>query len=538
MSVIPALISHSSGRSSGPAYTPPAGAEDFVKRFRALPYTGDLYRSFPTALDLGTGIAVLYHLGIPTLEGGVLSYAHLWKGDTGQAIISAVTGEAGAEQTIDTEADRDISDVYGSRLDDGSYVYGSSLSPVAIKQLAYGKQFNPAMGSYEAPLPGNAEPFIRIAADDSLNWGPRRNLFTDPGAINPPAEQRSCTLYGSPTPGANPGEYYWSFITFDYGEGGVTPNNNGYVIYTADYFSTWEFIPQWSATGVSETASAFIPGYGLMSIRRIDQSGRVQAFFQPIGSPTFSFRGDLNVRMYDISTASIIAVEVTPAGLVNLWLNIRGVGYLCCSRNNDPAVFFDQANPPFNPFEMYFRTNKNEEEDYYNLTHDNNGNPSLGYQAIIRRADGSYFVLVGKEVNEHKAQLYYTFHADLDVDPAGIPVAPTLGVPAHFLGSTRLRLSIMGLTSAQQQNIREFRVWIAEDADFTIFPNLTFNTNNSDADHLSSPVNDERIIGQSLTIYGFAPSTTYYFKAISRNNAGDSVVSLYNVTTNASGNPF
>ncbi|WP_460891401.1 hypothetical protein, partial [Rufibacter soli] len=256
---------HSATLSQPPA---PVGG-DFTKNVRVVPYSQqqtERYTAFGFAMQTGADrITYICREGISQTEpDGSHSYAHMYKGDTMQFHYYPSTDTFSEKTTIDTEPDRDLSDCYGGAMDNGKYVYFSSKSPVAIRYISTAPE-----------TPGNAEPFLRIANDDNLNWGSRRYLFTDPGANNVPEVTQSCSTFGPITKGDAPGEYLIGFFQFGYTAGSP---GRGWCIKTTDYFQTWTFHKIHERSGFSEIQVLHMGQNRVMALLRFDQGATVVGF--------------------------------------------------------------------------------------------------------------------------------------------------------------------------------------------------------------------------------------------------------------------
>ncbi len=494
---------------------------------------GDLYRAFPFIMQVAPDkLAVIYHRGESVSYEGVMTYAHLYQGNTGQKVLTLSTGEWGPEQIIDTDETRDLSDCYGTSIGGGKFLYSSSRSPVCIKQWAIGKNItDPLDPTYEAPLAGNAEPFIRIAnnAADALAgiYGPHRNLYTDPGAVDAPTPQRSCTMYGKPKQGDTENEWFACFLTFGYGIPGDDNVNKGWLIHTTDNWATWTFKLIWANQASSEFDCVYWGNGKLSFFVRIDQSGGVNVYHTGDKGDTVTAGGGIVYDGWTYGVARIIHC-ILRDGKLDLWLTNRDTGFLQVSYGNEFANIYGVTQPIFNPSSLFCYVRKDLEEKINDGTWDGGGNPVLGYQSVTNLEDGKQAMVVCREKAGDVAELYWSVFTPTQRRVDTAPNAPLAVVGNNrFIQSTEARISVQGYSFAQLQDMDYFVYDLATDAAFTTFPTVRVHAGNAPL----TTLNNLRAVSVAVNLYALTPATTYYFRAKAVNGIGESAWTVGTFTT-------
>lgn len=486
----------------------PIAPVSYLKNVRITPFSEAAtaeYHAFGTAIKTGADrLTLLFRRGVSELVDGDPSYAHLYRGRTYQAHYTPSTDTWAAPVQIDEEIGRDLADHHGGyQMDNGEFIYFSSVSPVAIAYIDDGEPW-PA---------GNFSPFFRKAADESLAWGSRVTLTGYDTSF------RSGTNFGMLQAGANPGEYYIGFNVFGYGS---ETARKLYCLKTTDYFATWNFIEIYSGSlPFSEMSVAYLGGGRLFSFARIDNGGYLYLFKSSDSGATWTAIGqhvDNNLGWYT-GAPKIPTAVFMHNGLLNIMYHDRDNFCTMISKDNDPDDFFGMAIPVFNPPEIY----------WYNWNGEFSGNPSLGYPIVCHAGSDRFLVAIAKEVNTQDADLYYTMD-DFLTDPDGVPAAPPT-IADSFITATTFRLDINGYTDAQKQNIRYFQIDVSTDAGFGSFITASYNGTSVGTDHTSVTMQNVRMAAFWIGMAALTTGTTYYIRIRAVNNAGASSYTTKTVTT-------
>lgn len=490
-------------------YIPSTGGVSFLKNVRITPFSAasdSNYNAFHTCFKSGPDqMTLIYRMGKSEIVDGTLSYAHLYRGRTYEVNYHPNTDTWDTPIGIDSEANRDLSDVHcGGRMDNGQYVYFSSISPVAI---AYLVEFP------TGPWPsGHFVPFFRKAADSTLNWGARVELTGYDTSL------RSGTPFGQLMAGSRPGEYYIGFCQFGYGSSET--GKEIYVVKTTDYWNTWTYHLVYSCANCNftETACNFLGNDKLWIFTRIEQGGYLTMWKSADSAHTWTAvtQDVRNNTGWNYLNVKIPSGSFMYNNQLYLMEHDRDSKFTSISKANDTS-FFSSAVPVFNPMELYWHTD-----------HGSGGNPSLGYPTCTYFDNGKFISIIAQENNHYDADLFYTMD-DLTTD-ASLPVAPPT-VAASFITSTTFRLDISGYTDAQLQNIRYFSIDVSTSPSFASFITANYNGNSSTVDHVGATMQNARMTALYISLNALTTATTYYIRIKAVNNNGSSSYTTINVTT-------
>lgn len=420
-----------------------------------------------------------------------LSYAHLYRGRTYKQHYYPSTDTFSVKEEIYSVPGRDLADTYGIKMDNGEYIYFGSVSPSAIAYLDDAVNTRP---------PENAVPFYRKASNSDLVYAPPVYLFTDPGASGVPLELKSCSPFGKPCKGANPGEYYIGFYQFDY-EGTAA---RGYCIKTTNYFNTWSFNLIWNQAGYSENMVFYMGGGKLVDVARRDNSGNIFLYVSIDSGVTWTPKGPTQNLWWSGAFPQIIHGFVEN-NLLTLMCQNRDTGFVYISHANAWSNINDTQ--IFNRPEIFF----------YTFNGEINGNPSLGYPCVTPIGNGKYFVSLCTEVNGNDANRYYTI-TDLQTDN-GLPAAPPV-ITTAFHTATSFRLFIDNYTDAQLQNIRGFEIDLSTQANFSTYVMARIEVVQNGGQ--LQVFQDVWMWSRWITPNSLITATTYYYRIRACNNNGKS----------------
>lgn len=474
-------LSNSAGGTTPPPDPEPSG--DNTKNVRVVPASAaanNKYMAFGTLLKTGSN-RMTYITRVGQIPPG--TYAHLEGGRTFQFHYTIDTDTWDSGTLIDSESGRDMSDCNGGEMDNGKYVYFSSVGPDLENEI-------------------DAVIFFRIANDSNLNWGARKNLLTDVGAIDAPASTLSGTCFGAMQKGDAPGEYYIAYVQF------YSAAGKKYCVKTTDYWETWTFYEIFGDPVFNETALVYLGSNRLVSISRRD--GFPVMYKSSDGGETWDYLNTPPNLNYGYQP--IIPHFFVDDGLLFLIYQDRDSGFIKISKDNDPDDFFSTG--AFNEPELY----------HYTFNGESSGNPSLGYPSIRKMFSGGYLIVFAKEVSSNDADLWYS-RDDLNTDPNGVPIA----IPSTAVGSNSnsAYVGMGGYTLAQMDNIRYFEVDVSTASDFSTFATVKYRHPSLEA----TLMHDARLTGLTLNLEGLPSATTYYIRIRACNNAGKSGYIQKTVTT-------
>lgn len=411
---------------------------------------------------------------------------------------------------VDGDVPPDHRDAWGGGMDNGDIII--------FNQFTWNNLFGGDWSSLEIY-------YRRANVSAPYSFGPRISLWD----VNPSMERLyRGTIYGKPEPLGPPGAYVILFHQWN--EAGATgsagtPRFLTYMLITDDYFNTFDFkVMHDGPEGIGEGCVTYIGGDNYLVICRRDGVGLL-VYESTDGGDTWTDRGRCNLRYYD-NEDGIITQPVWEDGLLHIMYQNRSSGYIELSRNNDPAVFFNQVaiwgQYKFNEPELWYKNNTLSDGIFV----------GLGYGDMIPVGDPvrkEYLICWSREDNRNKAVLMWT-RCPIDVDPNPPDTIPVIA--SSYVSSTRIRFDIPrgnGVTGYTEEQFLLPRYYVADlatDPTFTTFPTVNWHAILPNQTIHNMRVNSDWMLFNELT-----PNTTYYFRMKAVNLAGQTTYTTTSVTT-------
>jgi hypothetical protein len=486
------IISNLSKNKGGGVVTPPLTT--YTKNLQRVENIS-MYEAFGFPIRSGADrITYFYRRGDDHLQGGKIYGRH----------FTISTGIWGAGFLIYEHPTLDCRDAWGGLMDNNQIVIFSCASEYSGAGTS--------LKSYAFMLIGDLD----------MNFGEPISLFN--GSF--PEMQRGLP-FGGMQKGTEPGTYYipmWQFNS----DAGTTdeptfPLYRTDLLKTTDYWATWTaYNIQTGTSSCSEVALGVFPdGERMTALIRRDPGGVFRTFESTNGGVNWTNRGNAVNISYAANKSRIPFCYINSSGLLDISYQDRDSGWISISRNNDPNTYFGTA--VFNKPELY----------YFNrvgaLTIGDNY--KLGYTSLLEISPQKYFFAFARQETLSKANIWATLH-DIDIDPDGIPVAPTLIKTAITSTSILVYVAVNSdsgaLTQSQLANIRWFEVSVSQQSDFSTFETVRFQTAAN-----PTTVAENYIFGitSQFNILGLTSATTYYVRVRAKNNAGYSGYTITSFTT-------
>lgn len=421
--------------------------------------------------------------------------------------VSTDTWTSGTWTNIDTAPPPDHRDYYGGPMDNGTNITFSSTS------------YNNVGGDWSTI----DIYFITAPTNNPLSYSAHTSIFTAfPGILR----LTRGTIYGKPQYLGTPGHYcimlhQWDDVFM----GNPSTRYVSHVLFTTNYFISGNSykVAHDGPEPIGEGNVIYCGGSNYIIIFRRDGFGLL-VYESSDNGDTWTDRGRCNLRYYD-NEDGIITQPVWHNGLLDIMYQNRSSGYVELSRNNDPAIFFNQVaawgSYQFNPPELWYKNNTSSDGIFVGL--------GYGDMILLDAVKKIYLIAWSKEINRTKAVLMWT-RSRIDYDP--IPPYPVPAITSSFVTSTRIRFDIprgdgvTGYTDSQFQLPRWYMVDLATDAGFTTFPTVNWHAVLPD-----STIQNKRINSDWMLFNGLTPNTTYYFRMKAVNLAGEAAYKTVSVTT-------
>lgn len=330
-------------------------------------------------------------------------------------------------------------------------------------------------------------------------------------------------VMGRISKGDAPGEYYALALQWNDDEHVTGPKR--YLVsclHTTDYFNTISNTTIVDEdTPWAEGALEYLGAGKMVVFLRNDGGGLVDVSYSSNYGATWTYPVPSNMGWMGQQVK--IPARYRYNGLLNIIYQDRDTGLICISRNNDPAVFFN--NPlAFNNSDIWTQ----------NSSTTTTGNAALGYADMIHIGDGVFVIVWTFEHTRNKANLKYT-RSRIDTS-IGLPVAPPVLQTGVFNSSSIIRVDMMslsgvpvtgGYTLAQLENIRNFITEVSLSPDFSTHEVFHFGW----VIRATGVVNQMYWPSTFLTIRNLNPGTTIYYRVKAQNFNGESVWANGQATT-------
>lgn len=399
--------------------------------------------------------------------------SHLVAGRPYYRHLDLTTGTFSSKVYWDSDT-LDFRDVWGGKMDNGQIICFTSTSA------------NGAGGDWSSNV------FYRICDPTTMIFGSR---------VSVPLTLERGTAFGKITYMGTAGHY--AIALTQYNITGTTALKIS-VLITTDYFSTWSEKTVYSGTtGFTESCVAYFGSGKMGLIARAENLGHLRWFESTDSGNTWTDRGASNIGWY--TNSDKIPFIDQHDGLIDIWLTDRDSLCVSVSKNNDPNTFFGSATL-FNPESIYF----------YNYA-GSSSNANLGYVSEIKIDTNKFYVEWARETGLATAETWYSLD-DRSTPTSAAPIPVNIRDDySGSIGTDYFRLDIDDYDS-HLKDVDYFQIDVSTNNTFSSF--ISGNVNSPGSPTVT--IQNIRMKGPNVNIYGLTSGTTYYARVRAVNGAGNS----------------